>query len=140
LTIKFVRINAANATLLNNVADDVFDEPIIPVRVAAYLANPSNLMILAIHDGIAIGMVMAVVHQHPDKPNDLFIDEVGVTPAFRRQGIARLLMEAIVTWGQERACEEAWLGTEIDNVAARALYRRFAKGQEIILYEWDLED
>ena len=38
-------------------------------------------------------------------------------------------------WGRELGCEEAWLGTELDNVEANALYRRFKpKEDEAIQY------
>jgi ribosomal protein S18 acetylase RimI-like enzyme len=139
LTIELVRINADNAILLKTVDAEVFDQPIAPERLAAYLANPANLLIIAIANDIVIGMVMGVVHMHPDKPNELYVDEVGVTLDRRRQGTARLLMDAMIKWGEELACEDAWLGTEIDNVAARALYQHYTKGEEIILYEWELE-
>jgi ribosomal protein S18 acetylase RimI-like enzyme len=140
LNIELIRIDRHNAALLGAVAAGVFDEPIVPERAAAYLADPAHLLILAMNDGQAIGMAMAVVHKHPDKPEELYVDEIGVAPEFRRRGVARLLMDAMVGWGQERGCTEAWLGTEIDNVAARALYRRYAKGQKIILYEWEFLD
>jgi hypothetical protein len=45
----------------------------------------------------------------------------------------------IVTWGNSLGCEEVWLGTEIDNTAARALYVRYAEAQEIVMYSWELE-
>ncbi len=139
LNIELVRINPGNADLLDSVAAEVFDEPIVLERLAAYLANPANLLILAIVNDLVIGMAMGVVHKHPDKPNELYVDEVGVTPDRRRQGIARLLMDAMTKWGEELECEDAWLGTEIENVAARALYKHYAKGEEIILFEWELE-
>ena len=138
MTVELVRINAGNTSLLGAVADEVFDEPIVAARVAAYLANPDNLLIVAIKEAVAVGMVMGVVHRHPDKPNELYIDEVGVTPGLRRQGVARALMDAMIEWGEQLACEDAWLGTEIDNEAARALYRRYTKGEAIMLFEWEL--
>jgi aminoglycoside 6'-N-acetyltransferase I len=47
-----------------------------------------------------------------------------VTPTLQRQGIATLLLEAAFALGRELGCSEAWVGTEPDNAAARALYRR----------------
>ena len=52
-----------------------------------------------------------------------------------RQGIARAMMDEMFNWGRELGCTEAWLGTELDNIAANGLYRRFApKEDEAIQY------
>jgi ribosomal protein S18 acetylase RimI-like enzyme len=138
--IDYCRIRHENANLLTRVAIDVFDEPVLPERLASYLENPANLLILAVSDGVVIGQVAAVLHHHPDKPTELYIDEVGVTPEYQRQGVATRLMEEIVIWGKALGCEEVWLGTEIDNTAARALYVRYAQAQEIVMYSWELEE
>jgi ribosomal protein S18 acetylase RimI-like enzyme len=138
-SIDYIQIHHENTDLLNRVAVDVFDEPIVPERLATYLENPANLLIVAVTNGVVIGQVAAVLHHHPDKPADLYIDEVGVTPEHQRRGIATRLMEEIVTWGKTLGCEEVWLGTEIDNTAARALYVRYAEAQEIVIFSWELE-
>ncbi len=98
-----------------------------PARLAAYLANATHLLVVAIAGGEIVGQCAGVIHLHPDKAPELFIDEVGVTPAMRNQGIARRMMEELTAWGAEQGCEEAWLGTEPDNDAANALYVRFAE-------------
>jgi ribosomal protein S18 acetylase RimI-like enzyme len=138
-SIRYYRIHHENAALLHRVADEVFDEPIVPERLAAYLENPANLLILAVTDGVVIGQVAAVLHLHPDKPIELYIDEVGVTPQYRQQGVATRLMEEIITLGKILGCEEVWLGTELDNIPARALYDRYATAEEIVIYAWELE-
>jgi ribosomal protein S18 acetylase RimI-like enzyme len=138
-SINYTRICLENTDLLDRVAVDVFDEPIMPEHLATYLEHPTNLLIVAVTDGVVIGQVAAVLHHHPDKPTELYIDEVGVTPEHQRQGIATRLMEEIVTWGKTLGCEEVWLGTEIENTAARALYVRYAEAQEIVMYSWELE-
>jgi ribosomal protein S18 acetylase RimI-like enzyme len=138
-SMQYVRIHHENAALLHRVADEVFDEPIMPERVAAYLENPANLLILAVTDGVVIGQIAAVLHLHPDKPIELYIDEVGVTPQYRQQGVATRLMEEIITLGKTLGCEEVWLGTELDNIPARALYDRYTTAEEIVMYAWELE-
>ncbi|MBZ9921897.1 GNAT family N-acetyltransferase [Mesorhizobium sp. BR1-1-12] len=104
------------------VADDVFDEPVRPDRLAAYLREPGHFMVVALADGVTVGQCAAVIHRHPDKMTELYIDELGVSPAFQRQGIARKMLDAMFAIGRENGCEEAWVGTEPDNRAARALY------------------
>jgi ribosomal protein S18 acetylase RimI-like enzyme len=138
MPIKIQRISSNETALFRHIADDVFDEPVIPARLAAYLADSSNLMVLAITNGEVIGQVAAVLHRHPDKPAELYIDEVGVTPRYQKQGVATKMMDEMIRWGRELGCEEAWVGTEPDNAPARALYQRHAEATPVVIYEWDL--
>src|SRR3954453_9443636 len=118
-------LTAADANMLDRVAPEVFDEPIDPVRRAGYLADPRHHMAVAIKDGEVVAQVAGVVYRHPDKAPELFIDEVGVTPALRRRGIARALLNEMLARGKALGCEDAWVGTEHDNGPARALYESF---------------
>lgn len=138
MSIEIRRITAHDTALFERIADDVFDEPIVAERLAAYLKNPANLMVLAVVHGEVIGQVAAVLHQHPDKPTELYVDEVGVTPGFQRQGVAKQMMQEMLVWGRALGCEEAWLGTEPENAPARALYAKFAEAEPIVMYQWDL--
>lgn len=110
--------------LFARIADEVFDEPVEPRRLAAYLAEPGHHMVVAIDAGIVVGQTAAVVHRHPDKPTELYVDEVGVAAGYRRQGIARRMLEAMLAHGKAIGCEEAWVGTEPDNLPARGLYEQ----------------
>ena len=116
------KLGPGDESVLDRVAQDVFDEPVRAERLAAYLAEPGHHMIVAIVDGEVVGQCAAVVHRHPDKVTELYIDEVGVTPAFQRQGIARKMLEEMFSLGKALGCEEAWVGTEPDNLPARGLY------------------
>ena len=97
------RLTSRDAALLGRVADGVFDEPIDPGRLAAYLSEPGHLMIVATTDGVVVGQCAAVLHRHPDKPTELYIDEVGVAPAFLRRGIARRLLDEMLSLGKGSA-------------------------------------
>ncbi len=132
-------IDQSNAHLLYRVADGVFDESIKPDRLSRYLSNPANLMAVAITDNLVIGQCMCVVHDHPDKQTELYIDEVGTGEEWRRRGVAESLMKAVFAKADELKIEESWLGTEPGNVAARGLYEKTgAKGEPAIIYylEW----
>lgn len=128
-----------DAALFERVAEEVFDALISPKRLRAYLSRSENLMLLAVVDGEVVGQCAAVIHLHPDKPSELYVDEVGVAPSWRCKGVAKRLMQAMSRLGCERGCEEAWVGTEPDNSAACGLYRALgAEALPIVMFEYDL--
>ncbi|TPM30159.1 GNAT family N-acetyltransferase [Mesorhizobium sp. B2-3-4] len=122
MNVNIRRLYPGDDALVMRIAPDVFDEPVRPDRLAAYLAAPGHFMVVAFADGLVVGQCAAVIHRHPDKVSELYIDEVGVSPAFQRQGIARKMLDAMFEIGKQNGCEEAWVGTEPDNGPARALY------------------
>jgi ribosomal protein S18 acetylase RimI-like enzyme len=139
MTLEIKRLTAEDAAILGRVADGVFDEPVDARRLAAYVAEPGHLMLVALAEGEVVAQVAAVVHRHPDKPTELYIDEVGVAPAWRRQGLARRMLDRMMALGKAQGCEEAWVGTEQDNVAARGLYEsRGGQPSPFVMYLFKL--
>ncbi|MBL8553657.1 MAG: GNAT family N-acetyltransferase [Phenylobacterium sp.] len=138
---KIVRVGPGDEALLDRVAPDVFDEAVNPAFLAAYLAERRHMMVLAVRDGVVVGQTRGMVHLSPDQPPELYVDNMGVTPALWRRGIGGRLLDELMTWGHEQGCAYAWLGTELDNIEARGLYesRRF-KGTEMVVYELDTAD
>ena len=49
---------------------------------------------------------------------------VGVVPAGRRSGVARLMLADLLGEARRRGAEEAFLEVRVDNEPARSLYRR----------------
>ena len=141
MTATIRRIAPGDEALLARVADDVFDEAIDPARLTVFLAEPRHLMVLAIaDDGLVVGQARAIIHMSPDQADELYIDNMGVDPAFQRRGIGGRLLDELLAWGKERGCPYAWLGTETDNVPARALYEsRGSEAQEMVFYEYGEE-
>ena len=82
-------------------------------------------MAVAMDAGICIAQIRAMVQHQPDAPPVLYIDNLGVTPAHQRKGLARALIDAALTWGRAQGCDGAWVATELDNHPALALYRAF---------------
>jgi ribosomal protein S18 acetylase RimI-like enzyme len=139
MQIEIKRLTAGDAAILDRVADEVFDEPVDPRRLAAYLAEPGHLMLVALAGLEVVGQCAAVIHRHPDKPTELYIDEVGVTPALQRRGIARTMLDAMLVLGKTMGCEEAWVGTEPDNQPARGLYESHGVAAEpFVMYAFKL--
>lgn len=136
-------LTSANSELLNRIGPKVFDNPIDAFQLRAFIDDARHVMLLAVDDGTVVGMASAVEYFHPDKQPQLWINEVGVASTHRRQGIGRRLVEALVRIAEERVCIFAWLGTDVENIAAQACFKSVPDVEEpqpFLLYEWDIED
>lgn len=82
-------------------------------------AQPISHPIVARRDGMVIGFVVAwfVV-------DEVHIGNVAVDPAARRQGIGRLLMEALERQAIEEGCTYSTLEVRESNQSARRLYEK----------------
>jgi ribosomal protein S18 acetylase RimI-like enzyme len=110
------------AAVLRRVATDVFDHEVRADHLRAFFDDPHSLLAVAIDADVVVGMASGVVYGHPDKPPQLFVNEVGVAPTHQRRGLARELVRCLLERGREFGCAEAWVATEEENAAARALY------------------
>ena len=134
-------LKESELAILDRVEADVFDHPVQRALAAQYLSVPGNLLAVATLSDVVVGMASAIAYVHPDKPVQLFINEVGVSPRVQRQGIGKRLMRALLDRGRELGCTEAWLATEVDNDAARGLYSSVegVEGQDLaVVYTWQL--
>lgn len=105
-------------------ATDLFDHDITPEGAADSLARPGHHVLLArASDGSAIGFISGVEMRHPDKACEMFINELGVTEAWRRQGVAHDLVRTLAQLARARGIAALWTATEPDNHAALATYR-----------------
>ena len=137
MDVEIRRIRPGDEALLDNVAGDVFDAAIDLGRLTAFLAEPRHMMVLAIVDGLVVGQARAIVHMSPDQADELYIDNMGVDPAWQRRGYGGRMLDELLAWGRERGCDYAWLGTETENAPARALYEsRGGKGQGLVFFEY----
>lgn len=140
MSIDIRMLGRDDGAVLQRVAEDVFDHAVDPRWTAAFLADARHHMLVAIDNGVVVGMISAVDYVHPDKAPQLWINEVGVAPSHQRRGIARRLLDAMLAHGRTLGCTEAWLGTEDDNEAANALYRSAgSKPEPFVLYSFDLQ-
>lgn len=126
MSVEVRQIGPGDQHLFARIADEVFDHAVTADTLAGFLVSPDHVLVVAVADGAVVGQVAAVVHRHPDgRPTDLYIDEVAVTPALQRQGIARRMIDHVLEVGRAQGCVEFWVGTEPDNVAARGLYESY---------------
>lgn len=134
-------LGSGELAVLDRIADGVFDDPVQERWARAFLEDARHHLAVAIVDGVVVGMASAVDYVHPDKAPQLWINEVGVAPAYQRRGIGRLLLDALLALGRALGCTEAWLGTEEDNFPARRLYESAGGTAEpFVLYSFPLEE
>lgn len=136
------QLTSTNAQILDRIADGVFDAPIRAEYLQAFLADDRHTMFLALRDNMVVGMVSGVEYFHPDKPAQMWINEVGVGAEHRNSGIGRALTAAIIDYAEQNGCIYAWLGTMVDNGPAQACFAAVPDGeppQKILMYEWELD-
>ena len=113
-----------DASVLNNVAEDVFDDAIVESSAQVFLTDPRHRLVVALDKDLVVGFVSAVIYVHPDKPApELWVNEIGVAPTHHRQGIGKALMQAILQEAKQSGCSEAWVLTDRTNLPAMAMYR-----------------
>ena len=108
---------------------------------ARFLADPHHHLLYAYDaDGHVLGMISGVETTHPDKGTEMFLYELSVAEQARRRGVGVALVGALAEVARERGCYGMWVGTEPDNVAALATYRRAGGADEapFVAFTWDL--
>jgi len=125
-------LTSADAHYLNNVAEDVFDDPIVEPAAQEFLNDLRHRLVVALDNNVVVGFVSAVIYLHPDKPApELWINEIGVAPTHQRHGIGKRLLQAMLEEARQSGCTEAWVLTERENTAAMMLYNS-AAGDETL--------
>lgn len=115
-------VGPGDGAILDRVVEGVFDHPVSARWWGEFLDDPRHHLAVALDGGWVVGMASGVHYVHPDKPPELWINEVGVAPPHRRRGVARRLVTALLQRGRALGCGDAWVLTEGDNAAARGLY------------------
>ena len=122
-------LRPTDLALLENVREGVFDDKPDARWSAEFLADARHHLAVALEGGTVVGMASAVHYVHPDKAPELWVNEVGVAPSYRKSGLGKRLMKTLFDHGRRLGCSEAWVLTEGENVAARRLYESVG-GQE----------
>jgi aminoglycoside 6'-N-acetyltransferase I len=121
-SIEIRLLQSHERAVLERVAPGVFDGPIVPRWCDEFFADPRHHLVVALDGGMVVGFVSAVHYVHPDKPPELWIDEVGVAPSHHRRGIGRGLLDRALAHGADLGCVQAWVLTSPGNTAAQRLY------------------
>lgn len=139
MSISVRMLEPDEATVLDRVAPDVFDFDVVDEYRAEFLADSRHHIAVAIDEDTVVGIASALHYLHPDKPNDFFINEVGVAPSHQRRGIGKKLLETLFEHARSLNCKEAWVATEEENKTAQKLYASLgATGEHAVFYTYKL--
>jgi aminoglycoside 6'-N-acetyltransferase I len=142
VTIRLTVAGPQDAALFDRIADDVFDDAIDPGLLARYLASPVMHIVVAQDGDLIVGFCSGLVHFHPDKPEDFFINELGVAGPWRRRGIATRLIGATCDLARSLGCRVAWVVAEPTEEAV-GFYRSLGveqTGTNLAMFTFDLLD
>ena len=117
--------------------DAAFDATVDRDLVAGYLADERHHLVVAYVEDQPAGVATSTEILRPDKPPELFLNELVVIPAFRRRGVAGALLAETKRLAADRGCEAIWVLTEEDNEGGMATYRaaggRRVEGSTVML-------
>jgi GNAT superfamily N-acetyltransferase len=98
-------------------------------EITTGIQGPGQLYLLAEMVGLVpepVGWAYARIEDREpiyEPERVLHISALFVSPPFRRKGIGRTLLEALLEWGRDTECVEGELNVLVDN-PARALYEK----------------
>jgi aminoglycoside 6'-N-acetyltransferase I len=96
--------------------------------------------------GVALGFVEASKRvdyvNGTDSSPVAFIEGIYVVPEFRRQGVARALVDAVVHWAKEKGCRELASDSLLLNIEAHAVHRAlgFDETERVVYFRKVLPD
>lgn len=114
----------------------------------AILGKPKEAMAFLAHDVRGTALAFAEASLRHDYVNGCvtspvaFLEGIYVRPAHRRQGIARLLVEAVEDWAQGIGCAELASDVELHNAISQGMHLAvgFEETERVVYYRKDLRD
>jgi hypothetical protein len=101
-------LGPGEAAVLDRVAEGVFDNPVGPRWAAEFFADPRHHLAVALDGGVVIGMASAVHYVHPDKPPQLWVNEVGSRRTRTAASAARCSSPCSLAAGSWGARRRGW--------------------------------
>ena len=139
MNIEIKMLGPSDANVLRNVHPDVFDYDIDSQWSEEFLQDPRHHIVVALDNVVVVGMATAVDYVHPDKPVELWINEVGVASNYQSKGIGKTLIQTLLDFAKELGCQQAWVATEILNKKAQRLYADLdGQADMFLMYTFEL--
>lgn len=121
---------------------DVFDNVVQPQLAAEFLADPRHHIAVAREEGRVVGFASGVHYVHPDKPAELWVNEVGVAATHQGRGLAKQLLRTLFDAGRAAGCRQAWVLTDRQNTPAMRLYQTVGgieADDQTVMFEFRLD-
>lgn len=119
-------------------ADSYATQPPVDDYIRRLLASDTFLALTAAVDGVVVGALTAyVLHKFEQQRSEIYIYDLAVAQAHRRQGIATALIRRLQ---QEAASRGAWViyvqaDTGEDDAPAIALYEKLGVREEVLHFD-----
>ena len=118
-----------------------------PAALTAYLGSEGAIFVVCYDDAgdteVFCGMASAKILLKPyEHETWLYVEEVDVCVDQRQKGVGKALMNKLIDIAEENDCEELWLGTEVDNFPANALYQSMSPDdvEQVVGYTFASQD
>lgn len=121
-------------------ASEILPEDYSEEDLKEFLVKSESVFVVAYNDKQFAGMASAQILNKPTGDIWLYIDEVDVCENHQKIGVGKALMNYLLSFSNESNCVEVWLGTEVDNEPANALYKSLTPSeiQNFIGYTYTL--
>lgn len=146
LQVSIVRVGPEQPNLLEGLQEvfsEVFDDrKSHSAPQPERLANNHILCLAGLVGGKVVGGLTAYELPALGKAkNDIYLYDLAVLPEFRRQGIARALIEELLKQARERGVDSVWVqaDTDEDDAPAIALYSTFVKSSNVLNFDLPLD-
>lgn len=115
--------------ILHNFPDSVYRQDLFKAQLDKTLTGPRVYLFFAKEDRRVCGFLWLGIENDPYKvPRPwryLDVHYIHVDPAFRAKGIGSQLMAFTLDFAKKHQCKEVRLGTNVNNIPAIHLYKKF---------------
>ena len=103
----------------------LFDEKMLDLpAVREYLADSRNMLLFAFEGSEALGFLRGTeLLQLDSRRKQMFLYDIGVDEGYRRRGVGKALITALLRDCRERGFEEVFVFTDPANLPAVSLYQ-----------------
>jgi len=134
------RLQPGDEAIAEQVMETFFLEP-EHEYTTHFLENPLNYLLMAIWEGIPVGVLLGYQLQRPETARPkFFVYEMEVLDAQRGRGIGKALINAFKDICQEHNGTEIFLVTNRSNIPAMRLYESTGatpEGEDNVLFVYD---
>lgn len=121
----FRKLEAADIPMILRMNEDFRENFIEKDSILRFLSDNRNVLFASIMDGIVIGFAYGYVLSRMDnKPDMLYIHEVGVMKKYQHQGIGFEMMTKLKSWCRENNINKYFLSCYQNNIGANRLYKK----------------